>query len=452
MTAGQHADPVREFAEYLRGLVGRIDQDGGWCGVFLRRDPDGMRACLQGREAPPWDVVEALLNDLAAAHGRDRAAQEMAHARALHQRLLRHVDTRPGARERLGERLELMLKEQRYAAERQGEIGELLQTASPFDADRLRLDLAWAQDDHERASARVAELQGRLQRIQAPPRHGQPRHEPRVMPPDTDHFFAPRQPDAAPAEEERSSRGAPHPRRFARRGARYAPGADTAGSVPPTAAQTPPRGARYGQIAEQTPPRGARHGRMSEQAAPAAPPGSAPGAAARATAATVAQLIALRGAGRTGEAHVLLCEAARRPPGQLPLLAEELQRAGLGADWATLLWEAASLPPADLVAVAEALGTAGRHDDAKRLLRQGVGRPASEIGEAALVMADAGRRVQAEVLLEAFLRVRTPEEAARIVTADPDRLIPPLLKAAESVSGDCRRDLAHALRVAGFGV
>ncbi|MER7175342.1 hypothetical protein [Streptomyces mesophilus] len=426
MAAGQHADPAREFADYLRGLVGRIDQDGGWCGVFLRRDPDGMRACLQGREAPPWDVVEALLNDLAAVYGRDAAAQELTHARALHQRLLRHVDTRPGARERLGERLDQMLKEQHYASERQAELAELLQSASPFDAERLRLDLAWAQDDHERATARAAELRVRLQQVA-----GRPRPEPRAAPADPDPFFAPRQGMGAPADDLAQEPSAA--RRFARRGARYAPGGDDASMMPPTTAPSAPRGARYAQVPE-----------------PTQPPGTAPGPEVRSTAATVAQLIALRSAGRTGEAHVLLCEAARRPPGQLPMLAEELYRAGLAADWATLLWEAASLPPAELVAVADALAAAGRSDDSGKLLRQGVGRPASEIGEAALVMADAGRRVQAEVLLEAFLRVRTPEEAARIVAADPDRLIPPLLKAAETVSGNCRRDLSHALRVAGY--
>ena len=54
---------VGEFANYLNDLMARLDQGGGWCGVFWQRDPDGMRACLDGREVPPWDVVEALLQD-----------------------------------------------------------------------------------------------------------------------------------------------------------------------------------------------------------------------------------------------------------------------------------------------------------------------------------------------------------------------------------------------------
>ncbi|MGW4450659.1 hypothetical protein [Streptomyces sp. NPDC004599] len=53
---------VREFADYLDGLLGRLDRDGGWCAVFRQRDPEGMRAFLHGREVPPWDVLESLLH------------------------------------------------------------------------------------------------------------------------------------------------------------------------------------------------------------------------------------------------------------------------------------------------------------------------------------------------------------------------------------------------------
>ncbi|MFF1628321.1 hypothetical protein ACFVXV_23330, partial [Streptomyces sp. NPDC058272] len=61
MAVEQLPGQVREFARYLNGLMERLDQGGGWCGVFWQRDPDGMRACLDGWEVPPWDVVEALL-------------------------------------------------------------------------------------------------------------------------------------------------------------------------------------------------------------------------------------------------------------------------------------------------------------------------------------------------------------------------------------------------------
>lgn len=56
-----------------------------------------------------------------------------------------------------------MLREQRYAAERQAELGRLLASATTQEeADAIRLDLAWARDDHERAVRRCAELQSRM--------------------------------------------------------------------------------------------------------------------------------------------------------------------------------------------------------------------------------------------------------------------------------------------------
>lgn len=156
---------VREFAEYLSALVGRLDQGGGWCGVFWRRDPDGMQACLEGREEPPWDVVEALLQDLAALHGQPYAVQEAARARELHTASLAAYDALPGARHRLGDRLDVMLREQRHAAGRRAELARRLPAAPPDEAATIERDLAWAQDDHARASARCTELQARLAEI-----------------------------------------------------------------------------------------------------------------------------------------------------------------------------------------------------------------------------------------------------------------------------------------------
>jgi hypothetical protein len=150
---------VREFARYLHGLLARLDQGAGWCGVFWQRDPDGMRACLEGREVPPWDVVEALLQDLAAGHGTDAVTPEAERARALHQASLTVLDARPGARDSLGDRLDVMHREQKYAAERLAALRRSLDSAATHEeAEGLRLDLAWAHDDHERASARCVEL------------------------------------------------------------------------------------------------------------------------------------------------------------------------------------------------------------------------------------------------------------------------------------------------------
>ncbi|MFB6713556.1 hypothetical protein [Streptomyces sp. NPDC056358] len=108
-------------------------------------------------------------------------------------------------------------------------------------------------------------------------------------------------------------------------------------------------------------------------------------------------------------------------------LAVELHRVGLDADWATLLWEASSLPPAELAAAADALAAAGRPDDYEQLLRQGVARPAAEITDAMAALDRAGRRRQAQALLGAFIRVRTPQDAARVAAGDPCRLVPQLL-------------------------
>ncbi|MFJ7420668.1 hypothetical protein ACIQXD_18955 [Streptomyces uncialis] len=167
MSVHQLPEQIGEFAVYFNNLLARVDQAAGWCGVFWQRDPDGMRACLDGREVPPWDVVEALLQDLAADQGARVARIETARARALHAASLSVFDTRPGGRDVLGERLGVMLGEQRYAAERRLELGRLIGTAaSPQEADEYRRDLAWAQDDHERATARCGELRARLAELE----------------------------------------------------------------------------------------------------------------------------------------------------------------------------------------------------------------------------------------------------------------------------------------------
>jgi hypothetical protein len=126
-----------------------------------------------------------------------------------------------------------------------------------------------------------------------------------------------------------------------------------------------------------------------------------------------------------------------------------MQRAGLGADWATLLWEAASLPADRLVAAADALAGAGLGGDAEQILRQGVARPAAEIGQAVLALAAEGRRREIRALLDAYVRVRAPEEAARSAGPDPQTLVPLLVEAARGVSDECHWNLVHALRVAG---
>ncbi|MGW5655810.1 hypothetical protein ACWEWO_31150, partial [Streptomyces humi] len=172
--------------------------------------------------------------------------------------------------------------------------------------------------------------------------------------------------------------------------------------------------------------------------------------AGQAVAGAVELLVRLRAEGRSGEAHALLAEIAQWPAPRLPPLADALRTAGLDADWATLLWEAASLPPARLVTVADALAGAGRTEDARQILRQGVVRPATEIGAAVLALDTAGRHREAHALLDTYVQVRTPEEAARCAEPDPRRLVPLLLGSAQAVSDQRHWDLLHALRVAGL--
>ncbi|WP_427165568.1 hypothetical protein ACQF4J_11535 [Streptomyces sp. C1-1] len=626
MAVDQLPGQVREFANYLNGLLARLDQRGGWCAVFWQRDPDGMRACLDGREVPPWDVMEALLHDLAASFGPGTAAPELQRARALHTAALTAYDARPGGRDALGDRLDVMLREQRYAAERQAELGRLLAAATTRqEADALRLDLAWARDDHDRATARCAELRARtaeadrraVSERESAPRRGRLPESPAYRvdgtspgepaPPDDTwaargtpftpeaSVFEPRPfetggSNASPFEARGSDAGAfevrgsgargfeagafeargsgargseargSDARAFEARGsgarafeargldargldarapeargsdagvfdagafevrgsgargsdargsdargseapgfdaaARRSPGfeapaADIPGSgaaapdaptpasptpAPPTPKQRKRRrgSARFaGMVEEVAPvvappsatsavldpavtggrtPRGARFAGAAEAPERRPEPEVEPldAAGPREVAEAVGRLVRLRAEGRSGDAHALLVEAAHWPAARFPLLAAELHDAGLGFDWTTLLWEAASLPADRLVAAADALVAAGRAADGEQILRQGVVRPAAEIGQAVLGLAAEGRRREVVALLDAYVRVRTPEEAARSAEPDPGTLVPLLLEAAHGVSDERHWDLVHALRVAGF--
>ena len=517
MAVDQLPGRVREFANYLNGLLARLDQGAGWCAVFWQRDPDGMQACLDGREMPPWDVVEALLHDFAAEYGTPAAAYEADRVRPLHAAALADHDARPGGREALGDRLDVMLREQRYAAERQAELGRRL-AASPIgpEADAIRLDLAWAHDDHERAVARCAELRYRMAALdrlagdgqvgdaqvirrsptgttggpQAPaaPGHGTPAvYAPEVTASPTAPAYGAydltptaygADPSGAIAADAHPAAGAgtldpafeppartapadpsvatapavlPKQRKRRRGSARFAgmageddapvvvpPAAEPVSPAPAPSARRSLRGARFAGAADTV----ERHHEQRREPLDAE--------ARREAVQAVERLVRLRGEGHSGEAHALLAELAHWPAARLPLLAAELQRAGLSADWTTLLWEAASLPAERLVAAADALAAVGRTADGEQVLRQGVSRPADEIGQAVLGLVEEGRGREARALLDAYVRVRTPEEAARSAAPDPQSLVPLLLEAARSVSEHRHRDLVHALRVAGL--
>ncbi|MFD7443963.1 UL36 very large tegument protein [Streptomyces sp. NPDC059909] len=462
---------VGVFARYLRQLAGRLDRGGGWYGVFWQRDPDGLAACLQGAEIPPWDVVESLLQDLPADGG------ETVRARALHSAAAAAHDRLSGGPEALQERLELMRREQAYAEDRAQELLHRL-AALPEGTPQyqhLANELSWTNDDHTRATARCAELSARLAALTPAAAAGEraegAAHAPGGRPAsalpaawfrleDADTGAPAASPVGAPGVAHGPSGGGrgeerKRPGRKRRpRGARYAwldeggdgdEGEDEAVGLPGLpVAEERPRGARFGggEDRQELPPQRVARGRPGAEAVDAE--------SRRAAAETVVALVQLRAEGRGGEAHAVLCEAAARPAAWLPVLASELHRAGLGADWATLLWEAASLPPGQLAAAAGALAAAGRAEDCGHLLRQGVARPAAEIADAVLALGEAGGHSEAEALLRAFVRARSPEDAAQLAAPDPRRLVPQLLLAARAVSPERERDLVHALRVAGI--
>ncbi|MFD7668329.1 hypothetical protein [Streptomyces sp. NPDC059788] len=505
MTGDQPQVPVREFARFLRGLTRMLDETAGWYGVFTLRDPAGMRACLDGADIPPWDVVESLLHDLAGRRGEHAVRTAAPRARRLHAEAVEAYDARPGAPGHLGDRLDVMLRERQYAALRERELLAALRASDGGPgAERLADELAWARDDHIRSGVRARELQGRIDALAD--RVAARRFLDGATGPGTGTggtgmgVSASEAAGAAPSGE--SSRRP--------KGARFAGLEDRVGAegtsadepaVAPRASPRPaPRGARFAGVAEEEPDGGhatrwgrrngarAEAGRVTKArtrkrrsgggapspeeapgapgALPAARPRTAPAAprtptsgtplpslaplAAR-TSTSAARLARLRAAGRGGEAHALLCAAAHAHPAELPLLIGDLEHAGLVAEVPTLLWEAACLPPGRLAAAADALAAAGRTAESARLLRQGVARPVGEVADTALALLGAGRPVQARELFAALVRARTPEEAVAAAASAPDELTPLLLDAAAGVSPHRHRDITHALRAGGTG-
>ncbi|MFK4221803.1 hypothetical protein [Streptomyces sp. NPDC019890] len=171
MTVQQLRVEAGAFAQYLKGLTGLLDRESGWYGIFWQRDPDGMRACLDGAEIPPWDVVESLLQDFAVGRGTLFAEPESVRARQLHAAAAAAHDRRPGGREALQERLELMLREETYATGRSEELLRRLsgEPEGSAAAGQLAHELDWTRDDYARATARVAELTARLHALGGAP-------------------------------------------------------------------------------------------------------------------------------------------------------------------------------------------------------------------------------------------------------------------------------------------
>ncbi|WP_344290471.1 hypothetical protein [Streptomyces synnematoformans] len=483
---------MAELARFLRHITEWLDEETGWYGVFRRGDPDGLRACLEGSVLPPWDVVGSLLHDLAE-HGDRRAADvALPRARDLHRAAVAAHDARRPDRAALTAALRARLAEHRAAEDGAERLrARLAVEPNPWTVQQLEDELAWVCDDVSRASARCAELRGRIEALDrqaagrepVPPppaalrgaRFAGAASAPPPVLPAVGGAYEGVPPGAAGSGAERAAGAA---------GAGCAPGsggADSSGAEAGAAVAPPPRSARFpgsetsgtdappaGGTQESTrgatpvpaapPPRGARFagagdeggGRRRKDAAEADRAAARRAAGRRLADETAATVAALRDAGRTGEAYARLSTAAAGPPEVLPDLVAELERTVGAAEVATLLWEAAALPPEGLTGAADAFAAAGRTREALQLVRHAAARPVPELTAILSGLHRAGRDRESEELLDVFAATRGSDEAVELAGADPGRLVPQLLRAARRGPSQRYRRLAHALRSVGL--
>ncbi|MFD7032892.1 hypothetical protein ACFWAR_33210, partial [Streptomyces sp. NPDC059917] len=215
---------ITQLAAHLRELTGSLDPGAGWYGEFLRRDPDGMRACLDGDAIPPWDVVESLLQDLARLRGAPYAAERADRAARLRAAAVLAHDRQPGGEAELHVLL-AATGAQRGACE--GAVHDLTArlsgAADPAVAAGLARELSWTRDDLARAASRCADLADRLTAL-APPLPAVPRQRPPVG-----------RPEAGPREAAEAGPGSATPApggRGASRRPRRSGGARFAGGAP----------------------------------------------------------------------------------------------------------------------------------------------------------------------------------------------------------------------------
>ncbi|MFJ9545544.1 hypothetical protein [Streptomyces erythrochromogenes] len=151
-------------------MTQRLDAGAGWYGEFLRRDPEGVRACLNGAAIPPWDVMESLLRDLAGAGGAELAARETVYAARLRAAAVAVWDRLPGGEDELRT---LLVAAAAQRAESEAALRSLTArlggTADRAEADALTRELSWTQDDMARAAARHEDLAARLTALETTP-------------------------------------------------------------------------------------------------------------------------------------------------------------------------------------------------------------------------------------------------------------------------------------------
>ncbi|MFD6179597.1 hypothetical protein ACFWGU_00005, partial [Streptomyces goshikiensis] len=181
---------IAQLSEYLRALTRRLDPGAGWYGEFLRRDPDGMRACLDGTAMLPWDVVESLLRDAGA------DARETEYAARLRAAAVTAWDARPGGAAELRTLLAAAAAQRATSEAALRDLTARL-AADPDapDAEALDRELAWTRDDAARAAARCEDLTHRLTEAPLPP--PVPADPPTPGPTDPADSWAPGHPDPA---------------------------------------------------------------------------------------------------------------------------------------------------------------------------------------------------------------------------------------------------------------
>ncbi|MFJ6052677.1 hypothetical protein [Streptomyces sp. NPDC092307] len=452
---------ISQLSGYLRGLTQRLDPGAGWYGEFVRRDPEGMRACLDGSAIPPWDVVESLLRDLAGARGAEFAARETVYAAQLRAAAVTVWDRLPGGE---GELRSLLAKAAAQRAASQTALRSLTvrlgRAADRTETDTLTRELSWAQDDVARAVARHEDLAARLRALRAGPEGlwptrpetaqwlpGVPRQRearpepgpgPSVVPrpepgaasrpepgagpspepsavPRHDPGAVPRpEPGAAPRSEPETSAADEPPARVEApvgraegrwlRGARRAGGARYAGSAAASIpAFTPPPGHPGGDGAPGTGPGAALPApRGARFGVPDAPEPVAPGAEPAPRPAPHPTPRPEHRAGPTtgapGSAPAP-APGSGTGPGAVAAALLALRAQGRSGEAHALLCEAAARPAEQLPALAAELTRAGLTADWATLLWEAASLPPERLAAAAAALGAAGREADCDALL-----------------------------------------------------
>ncbi|MEU9084173.1 hypothetical protein [Streptomyces sp. NPDC048357] len=483
---------ISQLSGYLRGLTQRLDPGAGWYGEFLRRDPAGMRACLEGAAMPPWDVVESLLRDLAGARGAESAARETVYAAQLRTAAVTVWDRLPGGEQELRTLLAASAA-QRSESETalRNLTARLSVSADPAETDALTRELSWTQDDVARAAARHEDLAARLTALRpahpepASPLPGVPRQRP--VPPEQPHHPAasseapdgwtgalPRRPRRAAERPQAPAEWSEPPGGQARqesggadatdghgavgraegrwlRGGRRAGGARYAGSAAPDApAFTPPPGQPADADGPGPDGLGEDHGRPAPRGARFGPPqGPLPRGARfgrprpepvtppQETAAAAGAEAAAHSAAAAGTARAVATE----------LLA--LRAQGRSGEAHALLCETAAGPAERLPGLAAELARAGLAADWATLLWEAGSLPPAQLAAAAAALGDAGREADCDALLRQGVARPAAEvadaalalgDAGRVREADALLGAFVRVRTAEEAAGLARRD------------